>query len=182
MSTAARLLGALGVLSGIALCGAVTWVYFRFGEDRSFYKSILGRYNSGFFVEYEQARRQNAIWLKDDREVALRYIVGVDYCPTRTVTGWPADSGKAIWIITDVCTSGMFTVKKRRVDLAWRDGVWRVEWAGLRYKCADDPAGLGQQLLTHNPLRQSRLPALAPVNEALRSMAPSLNAWHLECP
>jgi hypothetical protein len=171
------LVGAVTFLSGLA-AGLLN----RFGDDRVFYKPILGVYNSGFFVEYDQAKRQGASWLKDDRAVATRYIQAVDYCPIRTVRSLGARAGRAVWIIEDDCISGMFSVKNRRVDLMQQAGVWAVEWVGVKYKCSRAPNDLGDQLVVYNPLRQSHLPIVAPINQAVQQAAPTLNLWHTTCP
>ncbi len=182
MSLRTRIVGLLLVGGTTFLGGLVGWLLNRFSDDRIFYKPILGVYNTGFFVEYEQARRLGDEWISNDREVADRYIHEVDYCPFRTVRNVASGPSLTVWIIEDECVSGMFTVKNRRVELTQTDGVWIVTWAGIKYKCARDPNDLGNQLIIRNPLRLSRWPVAKSVTNQLYGAAITLNSWHTQCP
>lgn len=170
-------------LGGLAFgCGVGLWAVVRWADSRATYQPILGLYNTGFFVEYEQAQRLGASWLTHDREVATRYVHAVDYCPKRTIRRLPSRPGQAVWIIEDTCVAGMFTMKNRRIDLVQAQGRWVVVWAGVKFKCAYTPDDLGHQLLIRNPFRQSRLPVFTNLNQALQSAAPHLNWWRTVCP
>lgn len=171
------------LVGGLAvLCGVGLWAFTRWADSRATYQPILGLYNTGFLVEYAQTQRQGASWLTHDREVATRYVHAVDYCPARTVRRLPAEPGQAIWIIEETCVAGMFTMKNRRIDLVQEHGRWVVVWAGIKFKCAYTSNDPGNQLLMHNPFRQSRLPVFANLNQAVQSVAPYLNLWRTNCP
>ena len=170
------------VFLGVLLMVCSLLAFRRWTDSRAAYQPILGRYNTGFFVEYEQARRQGATWVTHDREVALRYVHAVDYCPERSVRRLPSQPGQAVWIVEDTCVAGMFTIKNRRIDLVQEHGQWAVIWAGVKFKCAYTSNDLGNQLLMRNPFRQSRFAALVNINQSLHSIAPRLNLWRTMCP
>jgi hypothetical protein len=169
------------VLAGLFLLGGLL-ALIRRTDSRATYQPILGLYNTGFFVEYEQARRQGARWVTHDREVATRFVQAVEYCPGRSVRRLPTEPGQAVWIIEDTCVAGMFTIKNRRIDLVQEQGQWTVVWAGVKFKCAYTSNDLGNQLLMRNPFRQSRFAVLINVNQTLQALAPRLNLWRTICP
>jgi hypothetical protein len=170
------------VIGIIALLALAFGLWFFWHDDRAYYLELSrGRYNPSFFLEYDLARRNRAGWLGDPFLVAWKYAYPTNLCPDGSVRQLPAETGKAIYIFTNKCLTGIYAAKRYRVDLIEQDGVWDIEWSGALYKCTRGAGDVGTLLMANNPLRQYRNPMAGAINTIINDFAFALNSWRTLC-
>ena len=151
--------------------------------DRQTYRPLEADvYHPTFFARFAAARQQKAAWLRSAPTVTLRYLGYTRTCPTQQMRLLTATPGRVTLIVTRLCPySSLATVKEYRVDLVQRDGVWEIEWAGMRLKCTVNHSPMGAYLLGHNPFWSWKIHWVLLVNNAVRNLSNALNPWLPEC-
>lgn len=100
---------------------------------------------AGFLEAYEAARAEQADWLRDPVAIALRlagYPNSEREAPDQ-VTLYQTDPERAVVVLLlEGAMDDSVRDIEDRVDLVLEDGLWRVEWAGARWRCQP---GRGQQ-------------------------------------
>lgn len=174
------LAGLLGLLA-LSLLTRALWPHLT--EDRSLFRELQrGEFHPSFFLEHARAVRQNALWPKDSRAVAVAYAGATRLCPISQLKQLSATPERAVYIIVNQCWAGVFAAKKWRVDLVLTDGNWDIEWSGVTYKCSRKLTDPGTLLVSNNPLRLVRAPWAVGVNRAVRAVGYQLNPWQTTCP
>lgn len=100
-----------------------------------------------FVEDYETARSERAEWLRDPVEVALRaagYATGSPdgLLPDQVTLYQTAPEQVSVVLLLEGAEDDSVRDVENRIDLAAEEGLWRVEWAGARWRCQ---AGRGQQ-------------------------------------
>jgi len=114
--------------------------------ERSDYRTALAGETPGFaeFLEaYEAAQTEPADWLRDPVEVALRAAgYAPSYEPDQVTLYQTAPGQASVVLLLEGAEDDSVRDIEHRVDLTAVDNLWRVEWAGARWRCQ---VGRGQQ-------------------------------------
>ncbi len=107
-----------------------------FNDDRSTYAQANRVASPEFAEAYRLAHQQGDPWIKDAREVALRFItVGMGDCQITAVDPLYNRTDEAAYAIEERCFDDSIEATRYRVELARAAGDWQVGWVGSKQKC-----------------------------------------------
>jgi hypothetical protein len=144
-SKRSTLLGYIAVVATVFMMvvGVVTSLFRSDAQLRSrrsyaAYDFHVSPWLSPFDQEYKDACNDSAKAVQDAVEVALRvagYPNEDGIQPDRVKAFYENASMVTVVIGNDRLMDDSIRAKEVRVDLIHVDGVWKVEWAGARYRC-----------------------------------------------
>ena len=117
-------------------------------DDRGAYRQSQPEETPGFaeFLEaYETARAEQADWVRDPVAVALRltgYPNSDEESPDQVTLYQTGPERLTVVLLLESARDDSVRDIEDRIDLIREGDVWRVEWAGARWRCQP---GRGQQ-------------------------------------
>lgn len=110
-------------------------------EHRELYRTLYTAESTGYLdwdEEYQMALEQNAIWLTNAQEVAIRFLPTIygEWSALRArVYRLPATSGEAAFIIIERVWDDSVGLIKYRLELTQRGEIWKINWIGWMRRC-----------------------------------------------